>query len=307
MPNDKLRFAILLTLALAPLASSHAEDAAIYCRLKGGSLVQLPADACAKEGGTLVSAAVAPAAPTPAAPAPAPATAPATAPLAAPAAAAAPAASVSPDAVKPTGNPDLDQAERQVVEILGKAVAGPSSSSTKPESIERSASFDGCRMRVKEDMHMDFGNIMTTRKNFRIDSTVDFSMLPSQAFGALGEISSRAGDLSGQAVYFEESRYADRKALSISVQLEKRGIYSRYDADGGSASLAGPRDYFWIVDSYGYPLDNYNNVTETYFMNKDRIIYIIDTPDDATRLLGALQKVSAMCGPQQAGAGLQKK
>lgn len=300
MLSNKLRFAILLTLALAPLAASHAQDAAIYCRLKGGSLVPLPADACAKEGGTLVSAAVAPAAP-----APAPAAVPATAPAAAAAAVPAPAAAASAIAVKPTGNPDLDQAERQVVEILGKTVGEPPSSSKKPEGIERSASFDGCRMRVKEDMHLDFGNVMTSRKNFRIDSAVDFGALRPGSFGALGEISSRAGDMSGQAVYFEESRYADHKALSISVQLGIHGKYSRYDADGESASLAGPHDYFWIVDGYGYPIDTVNNIQEVYVKDKTRIIYIIDTPDDATALMGALEKVSAMCGPQQ--AGLQKK
>lgn len=300
MLSKKLRLAILLSLALAPLAASHAQDAAIYCRLKGGSLVPLPADACAKEGGTLVSAEVAPAAPSAATPAPAavPPGAPAMAASAVP-------ATVSADAVKPTGNPDLDQAERQVVEILGKTVGEPPSSSKKPESIERSASFDGCRMRVREDMHLDFGNVMTSRKNLRIDSAVDFSALRPGSFGALGEISSRAGDMSGQAVYFEESRYADHKALSISVQLGIRGKYSRYDADGETASLAGPHDYFWIVDGYGYPIDTVNNIMEVYVMDNTRIIYIIDTPDDATRLIGALEKVSAMCGPQQAAQ--QKK
>ena len=110
MLKKKLRLAILVSLALAPFGASHAADMESYCRLRGGSLVQLPAAACAAEGGTMVSAAFAPATPAAAAPAAVPAVAPAAAPA---------------PAIQPTGNLTLDQAETLAVEILGKTVGEP--------------------------------------------------------------------------------------------------------------------------------------------------------------------------------------
>lgn len=281
MLTKKLRLAILVSLVLAPLGASHAADMETYCRLRGGSLVQLPAAACATEGGTMVSAEVAPAA------APGP-------------------ARENAAAIKPTGNPDLDQAEKLVVEILGKTVGEPSSSNRKPESIERTAKFDGCRLVVEEKSHIDFGNLIASRKDFKIDSAIDFRKIARNSFGAMGEVSSKAGGLSGEAVYFEEPKRKSGNSISISVLIGVKGNYTKYVSDGASASLAGPRNYFWIVDGYGYPIDILNAVTEIPATDKVRILYIVNTPDDATRLMKALEKVSAMCGPQQAGTSQQK-
>lgn len=284
MLKKKLRLAILVLLALAPFGASHAADTESYCRLRGGSLVQLPAAACATEGGTMVSAALAPATPAAASPAPAPAVAPAPAP-----------------AIQPTGNLTLDQAETLAVEILDKTVGDQSSSSKKPESLERTARFDGCRLVVEEKLHIDFGNMITSRKDFRIDSAIDFRKIARGSFGAIGEVSSRAGDLSGEAVSFEEPRHEGGNSMSISVLLGVKGKYTKYLPDGDSASLAGPRDYYWIVDGYGYPIDVVNSVTDVPAADKIRILYIVNSPDDAARLVGALEKVSAMCMQQQAG------
>lgn len=294
MLTKKLRLAILVSLALAPLGASHAADMETYCRLRGGSLVQLPADACATEGGTLVSAELAPA--TPAA-ALAPATVPVPAVASAPAAAFVPAPIPAP-AIQPTGNPDLDQAEILALGILDKAVVPATHSSKKPEGIERSAKFDGCHLLVEENLHIDFGNIVASRKDFKIDSAIDFRKIARKSFGTMGEVSSRAGDLSGDAVYFEKPKREGGNSISISVLLGVKGNYIKYVSDGDSASLSGSSDYYWIVDGYGYPIDVVNNVTEVYDTDTIRVIYIVSTSDDAARLMGALDKVSAMCRSQ---------
>ena len=295
MLKKKLRLAILVSLALAPFGASHAADMETYCRLRGGSLVQLPAAACATEGGTLVSAAVAPAT----VPAPVSVVAPA------PAAAFVPAPIPAP-AIQPTGNLTLDEAQKLAVDILDKDVGSTASSSKKPESIERTAKFDGCRLLVEEQLLIDFGNMITSRKDFKIDSTIDFRKIARKSFGVMGEVSSRAGDLSGEAVYFEEPKLEGGNSISISVLLGIKGNYTKYRSIGESASLTGPHDYYWIADGYGYPVDIVNNVTEIYATDKIRILYIVNSSDDAARLMGALDKVSAMCGPQQAGTNQQK-
>ena len=51
---------ILILLALAPLGVGHAADMAIDCRLKGGTVVQLSAEACKMEGGAPVNEAASP-------------------------------------------------------------------------------------------------------------------------------------------------------------------------------------------------------------------------------------------------------
>ena len=85
-----------------------------------------------------------------------------------------------------------------------------------------------------------------------------------------------------------------------------KGNYTKYASDGDSASLSGSRDYYWIVDGYGYPIDIVNNVTEVYATDMVRILYIVNTPDDAAKLMGALGKVSAMCRSQYMETGQQK-
>ncbi len=288
MLKKKLRLTLLALLVLAPFGASHAAEMATYCRLQGGSLVPLPAAACATEGGTMVSAELAPAAEAGPAVSPVPATA------SAPASAAEIAA-----AIKPTGNPDLDQAEKQVVDILDRPV-GAAPSNKKTESIERTAKFDGCQLAVEEQMHIDFGNILTSRKNFKIDSAVNFRKLARESFSLLGEVSSRAGDLSGQAVSFEEPKRDSGNSISISVLIGIRGSYAKYSTDGESAtgqsaSLSGPQDYYWIVDRYGYALDIINSVQDIPATDTIRILYILNTPDDAAHLMSALDKISAMC------------
>ncbi len=283
MLTKHFRLAILVALALAPFGVSHAADMETYCRLRGGSLVQLPAEACATEGGTLVSAELAPAG----------ALAPATAPAVAPA----PAALAPAPAIQPSGNLTLDQAEQLVVDILDKAVV-PATPSRKPEGIVRTAKFDDCRLLVEEQLHIDFGNMITSRKDFKIDSAIDFRKITRKSFGTMGEVSSRAGDLSGVAVYFEKPKREGGNSISISVLLGIKGKYTKYQSEGDSASLSGPSDYYWIVNGYGYPIDVVNNVTEVYDTDTIRALYIVGTQDDAAQLMGALEKVHTMCRSQ---------
>jgi hypothetical protein len=278
MLKKALRLAILVSLALAPFGASHAADVENYCRLKGGSLVPLTAAACAAEGGTMVSAEIAPAA-------------------AAVAAGQAAPASQLPD------NPTLDQAQKLVVDILGRTV-GTAASGKKPEGIERTARFDGCRLVVAEQLHMDIGNLLTSRKNLKIDSAIDFRNLNRKSFGALGKVSSKAGDLGGEAIFFEEPWGKAGKHISISVQIGVKDSYARYTTDASSAYLEGPRDYYWIADGYGYPRETRLGDPA---LDKVRILFIVNTPDEAALLMKALDKVSAMCRPQQAETSQQKK
>lgn len=287
------RPAILMLLALAPIGASHAADMAMDCRLKGGSVVPLPAAACAMEGGTPVSAA---AASTP--PAATSATAPASAPVAAPAPAKETAA-----AIQPTGNLNLDEAQKLVVDILGKTVGLPGTVSKNPESIDRTAKFDGCRLVVEEKLHLDVGNLISSLKDFKIDSAIDFRNVGRASFGEMGKVSSKAGDLGGEAIYFEEPRNKAGNNISISVFIRIKGDYSKYSTDRSFAALDGPRDDFWIIDEYGYPRDTIMGTPAT---DKIRILYILTSSDDAARLVNALDKVGAMCRAQPGEPGRQK-
>ena len=52
---------LVMLVALAAFGPALAADSESACRLRGGSIVPLPADACAKEGGTMVTVTIAPA------------------------------------------------------------------------------------------------------------------------------------------------------------------------------------------------------------------------------------------------------
>ncbi|BCK87952.1 hypothetical protein MIZ01_1749 [Sideroxyarcus emersonii] len=287
------RSAILMLLALAPLGAKA--DAAIYCRLKGGSLVPLPAAACAMEGGTPVNAVV-----TPADSAAVPAAVPAPVPAAAPAPAAA-AVKESAAPLPPIGDLNLDQAQKVVVDILDKGL--PATARKVPESLERTARFDGCRLVVEEKLHIEFGNLITSLKDFKIDSAVDFRTVGRDAFGSMGKVSSKAGDLGGEAIYFEEPKNKAGNNIGISVAIRIKGDYSKYTTDRSFVALDGPNDDYWIADEYGYPRDT---IMGTPARDKIRILYLINSPDDAARLAGALDKVGAMCRAQPGEPGAKK-
>lgn len=286
------RSAVLMLLVLAPFGARA--DAAMYCRLKGGSLVPLPAAACAMEGGTPVNAVVTPA----------DAPAPAAAPAAAPAPVAAPAPATAKEETLPLQAIDglsLEQAQKLVVDILGKGL--PATTGKVQESLQRKARFDGCRLLVEEQLHIEFGNLITSLKDFKIDSAVDFRSVGREAFGAMGKVSSKAGDLSGEAIYFDEPRHKAGNNIDVSVNIRIKGDYSKYTADRSFVALDGPDDDYWIVDEYGYPRDT---IMGTPARDRIRILYLVSSADDAARLAGALVKVGTVCRAQPGEAAPKK-
>jgi hypothetical protein len=264
--------AILILLALAPYGVSQAADMAIDCRLKGGTVVQLPAAACAIEGGAPVTAAVVPAA------------------VAAPVA-----GEVAKD--RPPANAKLAEAQKVIVDLLAKPVVEAAPSNKKPEGIERTARFDGCKLMVDENLHIEYGNLYSAWMEFKISSVIDFLKIDREEFGMLGKINSKGGDLSAAAVYFEERKRKGGNNISISVLKLGTGGYEKYSSHGPGAFWDAPRDDLWIADEYGYPKDTGWGNAAT---DKIRILLIVNSSDDAEKLKNASEAVHAMCKPQQA-------
>lgn len=277
MLTKMLRPAILVLLALAPLCVSHAADMAIDCRLKGGTVVQLPAEACKMEGGAPVNEAASP-------------TSPASGAVLKP-------VDGNTSESQPTGNSKLEATQKWIVDLLGKPVGTTLSLNKNPEGIERTAKFDGCRLVVDEKLHIDYGNLFSARMDFKINSVIDFQNINREEFGVLGKITSKGGDLSAAAVYFEERKSKGGNNISISVLNLRDGNYTKYTMHGPGAYWDAPRDDLWIADEYGYPKDTgWGNVAT----DKIRILLIVNSSDDAARLENALEEVNTMCKPQQA-------
>jgi hypothetical protein len=253
---------ILMLLACASFSTAAAAEMANGCRLKGGSLVQLAAGACTMEGGTPVTAAATVAA------------------IAATA--------------KFSDDPKLAAAQRSVVELLNRTVVEKDTRIRNPEGVERAAKFDGCRLIVDENMHVDHGNLFSARMNFKIASTVDLRNVGRDSFGVLGATSSIGGRLKAHAVYFEERKRKDGNNIAISV-LEQSGEGDRrYTMPGLAAYWDAPRDDLWMADEYGYPkgTDSGNVATD-----KIRILFIVNTADETAALKQALDDVHALCKP----------
>jgi hypothetical protein len=270
-----LRPAILIALALSPYSVVRAADMAIDCRLKGGTVVQLSAAACTLEGGAPVSAADAPASGT-----------------------TAEVATGSAGKDQPPVIPKLAAAQKVVVDMLGKTVIETTSLYRKPEGIERKARFDGCKLMVDEDMHIQYGNLFSAWKDFKVSSVIDFQKIDREEFGVLGKLVSKAGDLKAAAVYFEERKLKEGNNISISVLEPRNGGYEKYRSHGPNAFWDAPSDDLWMADEYGYTKDTGWSTAAT---DKIRILLIVNSSDEAQKLGSALADVHAMCRPQQAG------
>ena len=273
MLTKMLRPAILMLLAFAPLGVGQAADMAIDCRLKGGTVVQLPADACKLEGGAPVIEAVSPASGVVLAP-----------------------VNGNTAGNQPTGHSKLEETQKWIVDLLGKPVETTTPLNRNPEGIARTAKFDGCRLVVDENLHIQYGNAFSVWKDFKINSVIDFQNINRDKFGILGKITSKGGDLSGVAVYFEERKSKGGNHISISVLNLRDGNYTKYKTHGPSAYWDAPRDDLWIADEYGYAKDTGWGAVAT---DKIRILLIVNSSDDAARLKNALEEVNAMCKPQQ--------
>ena len=276
MLTKMLRPAILMLLAFAPLGVGQAADMAIDCRLKGGTVVQLPADACKLEGGAPVIEAVSPASGVVLAP-----------------------VNGNTAGNQPTGHSKLEETQKWIVDLLGKPVETTTPLNRNPEGIARTAKFDGCRLVVDENLHIQYGNAFSVWKDFKINSVIDFQNINRDKFGILGKITSKGGDLSGVAVYFEERKSKGGNNISISVLNLRDGNYTKYKTHGPSAYWDAPRDDLWIADEYGYAKDTGWGNAAT---DKIRILFIVNSSDDAARLKNALEEVNTMCKPQQVKA-----
>ncbi len=282
MLTKMLRPAILILLALAPLGVGHAADMAIDCRLKGGTVVQLPADACKMEGGAPVNEAASPTSPT---------------------------SSASGVVLKPvdgntvgnqpppsdaTSRSKLEETQKWIVDLLAKPVETTTPLNRNPEGIARTAKFDGCRLVVDENLHIQNGNLFSVWKDFKINSVIDFQNINREEFGVLGKITSKGGDFSAAAVYFEERKSKGGNNISISVLNLRNDGYAKYTSHGPSAYWDTPRDDLWIADEYGYTKDTGWGTVAT---DKIRILLIVNSLDDAARLKNALEEVNTMCKP----------
>ena len=275
---------ILILLVLAPLGVGHAADMAIDCRLKGGTVVQLSAEACKMEGGTPVNEAAPPSFPT------SPASGAVLKPVDANT------AGNPPPPGDATSNSKLEATQKWIIDLLAKPVGATASFDKNPEVIERTAKFDGCRLLVDENLHIQYGNAFSVWKDFKINSVFDFRNINRDEFGIMGKISSKGGSLSGVAIYFEEPKNKSSNNISISVLNLKNGNYTKYTSHGPSAYWDAPRDDLWMADEYGYAKDNgFGNVVA----DKIRILLIVNSSDDAAKLKNALEEVNTMCKPHQ--------
>ncbi len=256
----KLLFPAALLIVFAPYAV--AAEQANNCRLKGGSMVLLEAGACVMEGGVAVTKAAAPVVP-----------------------------AVS---LQLSANPQLASAQRAVAELLLKPVVDKNLNKRTPEEISRTVKFDGCRLLVDEDMFVEYGNALSARKHFKISSMVDMGKVSRSAFGELGKVTSYGGGIETYATYFEERKERDGNNISISIQLEREGHLSSFKARSSGSYWDAQNDDLWLVDEYGYPKALIESGAAT---DKVRLLFLMNTPEDATALNKALGDVHALCQP----------
>lgn len=269
---NKSNIAILMLCALA--ASAQAADTETACRLRGGSIVPLPAEACAKEGGTMVTVTVA-----------------------APAAGAGQKAAPAPAPVyQLSSDPRLAAAQKPVLELLNKPVLAAKQSKLTPEGVEREAKFAECKLTVEENLHLDYGNLFSARKDFKIGSAVDFRAIKPEDVSVYGEISSKGGYLSAQAVQFEVAQKRS-DALTVSISQMYSGKYRKFTSPDSAPYWDAPRDDFWMIDDYGYVVLNRMGNFNT---DKVRVLYLLSTPEEAAALKKAFDDVAAVCSQGKA-------
>lgn len=251
--------AILALFALTTSGMAQAADPANTCRLKGGDLVPLPPAACMKEGGQLVKPGTQAAAPA---------------------------------AVKLSSEPKVAAAQKAILEVLGQSVVDPLSSASIPEGVDREVSFDGCKMMVKEKLRIDYGNLFSERRNFNIDSTVDFHTIQPGDFGVMGKIESKGGHLEVPAVTVVVPASRGDKPLTVSVQIQDGKSYHAYTTPALAAYWEGPRKDWWMKDGYGYVwLDNLGYADKSNI----RMVYLVNVKGDAPKLKQAMEQMQAAC------------
>jgi hypothetical protein len=246
-----------LLFAMTPFAV--AAEQANNCKLKGGSMVLLAADACVMEGGAVVS----------------------------------PAAPVILN-IQLSADPKLAAAQRTVAELLMKPVVDKNLKKRTPEEIARTVKFDGCRLLVDEDMQVEHGNAFAGRKHFKVSSSVDMQKVSRAAFGEMGKVTSYGGGLETYALYFEERKLKEGNNITISMLLQKDDGARKFSVRTSDIYWDAPNNDLWMADEYGYPKDV---VEKGAALDTLRLLFLMNTRDDATALNKALGDVHAMCKP----------
>ncbi len=260
MINKLLRPA-LLALAIAPLATASAVEQLNNCKLRGGSMVQLAADACLMEGGAVTAA-------TPSMPV------------------------VSDESLHLSSDTQLADAQRVAAKLLIKPVLDMNMKKRLPEGVERSVRFDGCRMQVEESVHVDHGNVISARMNFKVSSSVDLAAIAADSYGVLGKVTSYGGGIQTFAVYVEEKKLKEGNHLAIAMLEQKESGARNYALNSAGAYWDASKDDYWMADGYGYPKGLSMDEADT---SKIRVLYFLNSAAEAVALKQALDDVRAMC------------
>ncbi len=245
-------FPAVLLLAVAPFAV--ADEPMNNCRLQHGSMVFLEAVACVMEGGTVVSKSATP--------------------------------------LQVSADPKLAAAQQSLAALLMKPVTDSRVSKRMPEWITRTVKFDGCRLRVDEEMEIEYGNAFSSRKHLKVGSEVDMHKLGGAAFGELGKVRSYGGGMEAYAEYLEEPLRRGANNISISMQLQRESGLSKFSEIASGVFWDAPNDDLWMVDEYGYPKDRAGSGMAT---DKVRLLFLMSTPEDAAALHRALGEMHALC------------
>lgn len=257
----KILFPAVLLFAIAPCASVVAAEQANNCKLKGGSMVLLDAGVCVMEGGAAITASMTP---------------------------------VVAASLQLSGDPKLAAAQRAVAELLIKPVVDKDVKKRIPEEVERSVRFDGCRLMVDENMSIDHGRFISARKNFKVSSVINLRDISRGVFGVLGEVTSYGGGMRAYAVFVEERKQSEGNNISIAMLAQRAGSAVKYSLSVSGAYWDAPQADFWMADEYGYPKGDREDGAAT---DKVRVLFFMNTADDAAALKKALDDVQALCKP----------
>lgn len=256
-----LKYARVVLLALTASATAFAAD---NCRLKGGDVVPLPAAACTKEGGTVISQALNPVA------------------------ASAPAAAT----VHLSSDAKIAAAQQAVVNVMNQTVLNKDAGDMAPEGVVRQVDFDGCTMKVSEVMQLDYGNLFSARLHFKIASTVDFRAIDTKEYGLTGQVESAGGELKAQGLYFLERTQKQGNHITISIFRKRGKEYRPFTLPGPNPYWSTPKLDLWMSDRYGYvPVDDFGHADQS----QTRIVYLVNTKDDADSLKKAFDGLAAVC------------
>ncbi|MDD4977162.1 MAG: hypothetical protein PHI29_00860 [Gallionella sp.] len=251
---------VLLTIAVAPLATVSAAEQMNNCRLRAGSMVMLSPEACVLEGGIVTTAA-----------------------------AALPA--VTAVTLNLSAEPKLADAQRAVANLLAKPVVDMDMKKRIPERIERSVKFDGCRMAVEENIDVDHGNLFSSRISFKVSSTIDLRNIANDAYSVLGKVTSYGGGLKSYPVSFVE-KHSDANNIAISISEQKEDGARKYELHSSSAYWDAPNADLWMADKYGYPKSDGPDNAET---SKIRVLYFMSNHEEAAALKKAFDDLHALC------------